>query len=60
MAKKQITVKVLKSKTDVMWYRDRIGNTFKVMKIEGKDYYEISTGKSSSKIIFKEDCKELK
>ena len=30
------------------------------MKIEGKDYYEISTGKSSSKIIFKEDCKELK
>lgn len=63
MAKKQLTVEIIKSKTDVMWYRDNIGSTYKVREVEGKhedDYYEQYLGQGRSRIIFKEDCKQVK
>lgn len=56
MARTQLTVKILKSKTDVLWYRNKIGQTFKVKEIEGKDRYEIPMGEGKSRIIYKEDC----
>ena len=59
MAQKRLTVKILKSKTDVLWYRKKIGQTFKVRDMEDKDRYEIPMGEGKSRIIYKEDCEVI-
>ena len=60
MAREQLTVKILKSRTDVLWYRNKIDQTFKVREAnsdnEGRGRYEIYMGEGKSRIIYKEDC----
>lgn len=41
MARTQVTVKILKSKSDVLWYRNCIGKEMKVKVLPKEDYYEI-------------------
>lgn len=61
MARKA-TVRILSSKTDVLWYRHYVGKdkTFEVTKVPGKKQYEIKGGEGRSKIIHMEDCEEIK
>lgn len=56
----KIKVKVIKAKSDMLWYRHRIGETYDV-KDEGdhKDYYVASVKGNVEQIIYKEDTEKL-
>ena len=58
--KTKVKIKIIKSRSDVLWYRGKVGETLTVTD-EGKtkDYYVAISKRNMEKIIYKEDCKEL-
>tara|TARA_R110000851_G_scaffold41011_2_gene103150 strand:+ start:2760 stop:2936 length:177 start_codon:yes stop_codon:yes gene_type:complete len=58
MVKTRIIVKILKSKTDNLWYKNKIGQQFKVKKTDDKTRYYMKYGENQ-RIIYKEDCEEI-
>lgn len=59
--KNKVTVKITKSRNDHLWYRNKIGQEFKVRPVEnaGEKCYEYSLGENRSRIIYGEDCEEV-
>ena len=55
----KITVKILKAKSEILWYANKIGQEFVVKKVEGKDRYEFKTGENSYRVIYAEDCEVI-
>lgn len=58
--RKQVTVRILKSKTDLLWYKNKIGQSFKVRKVPGKNQYEQRIDEKRSRLIYGEDCEEIR
>ena len=56
MARRHITVKILKSKTDNLWYKNKIGKEYKVKDSDDRYYYVRGT----YQVIYKEDCEPIK
>ena len=56
MARRHITVKILKSKTDNLWYRNKIGKEYKVTDSDDR-YYSV---RGTYQVIYKEDCELVK
>jgi hypothetical protein len=56
----KLKVKIIKVKSDMLWYRHRIGETYDV-KDEGphKNYYVAKIKGNAEQIIYKEDTEEL-
>ena len=52
MARRHITVKILKSKTDNLWYKNKIGKEYKVKDSDVR-YYSV---RGTYQVIYKEDC----
>jgi hypothetical protein len=58
--RRRLTVKITKAKNDVLWYRDKINEEFKVIdKGGGSSVYELKGKGHVSRIIYKEDAEEL-
>jgi len=57
----KVTVRILKAKNDRLWYRNKIGQEFKVKPVKGSKHpkYEMKTGENTFKIIYAEDCEEI-
>ena len=59
--KQKVKIKIIKSRSDVLWYRDMIGKVLTVTdKGKTKDYYVAISKRNMEKIIYKEDCKLIK
>lgn len=56
MARRHITVKILRSKTDSLWYKDKIGKEYKVKDSDDR-YYSV---RGTYQVIYKEDCELIK
>lgn len=56
MARKQVIIKILKSRNDVLWYRHFIGKELQAREVAKQNYYEIPETSGISKIVYKEDC----
>jgi hypothetical protein len=57
--KRRLTVEIIGSKNDQLWYRDMIGKTIKVKDEGHPEHLTASSKEHISKIIYREDCKEL-
>ena len=54
-----LTVKIIRAKNDVLWYRNKIGKQFEVREEPKKNYYTAFSKENASKIIYKSDCEKV-
>lgn len=57
--RKKLTVEIIKAKSNHLWYREKIGQQFKVKDEGHPEHLTASSENNISKIIYREDCKEV-